>query len=245
MPVVSTSAVSTRRRAAQTAAAESLSVAPGQTMRMLLNRLGKVAPDRVWLTPTPGTARQRDLFDPRYSRPGGMVGELIDGVLVEKSVKSHYESSFTVVMSMYLSRYLLEHNTGAVISGGVAYLKLRADLIRLVDLMYVRWDAMPGGRTPRTSCSHVVPELVVEVANRGKTRQELLRKREDLFHHGTKLFWVVDPQRSVVTVSHAIDDHQRLGLDDVLSGEDVLPGFQLSIREWFQVTDRGTRPPLT
>jgi Uma2 family endonuclease len=212
-------------------------------MRDLLNRLGGVAAERVRVAPAPGTARQKDLLTSEPTSLRYPHRELIDGVLVEKPAMGVEESRLASMLVGYLFNYLLTNNIGAVNSGGDAYIKLKPSLIRVPDVWFVRWDKLPRRKFPKAPCPELEAELVVEILSRKNTKRELERKREDFFAHGTRLFWIVDPRKQTVTVYHEVERGVTLGLDEELSGEDVLPGFKLSIREWFQVAEDGTRPP--
>jgi Uma2 family endonuclease len=46
--------------------------------------------------------------------------------------------------------------------------------------------------------------------------------------------WYVDPFRQQVSVYRADGTEQTLSLDHTLSGEDVLPGFELPLRRIFR-----------
>ena len=47
------------------------------------------------------------------------------------------------------------------------------------------------------------------------------------------MIWYVDPRRRTVRVYTGRDRSVLLHEDRMLDGGDVLPGFSLSIREWF------------
>jgi hypothetical protein len=49
-----------------------------------------------------------------------------------------------------------------------------------------------------------------------------------------KLFRVIDPARRTVEVYTSADACHTLTESDILDGGDILPGFHLSIREWFR-----------
>jgi Uma2 family endonuclease len=83
-----------------------------------------------------------------------------------------------------------------------------------------------------------VPTLAVEIISKGNRKGEMTRKLRDYFDAGVKLVWYVEPKNRVVHVYHSPIDVTTLTEADELDGEDVLPGFRLSIREWF---DRATR----
>ena len=43
--------------------------------------------------------------------------------------------------------------------------------------------------------------------------------------------WVIDPERRCAVVYRSLVDVKRLGEDDALDGEDVLPGFRCVLRD--------------
>ena len=51
---------------------------------------------------------------------------------------------------------------------------------------------------------------------------------------GCKLVWITDPETRTVTVYTAVDQSEEITEDGTLDGDDVLPGFSLSVREWFE-----------
>jgi len=208
-----------------------------KTLQDVLDYLGGIPAKRVCMQPWPGKATQRDLL--RRSDRGRC--ELFDGILVERAVGYH-ESLLASVLSGFIFSYLLDNNIGAVNSGGDGYLKLKRRRIFVPDVSFVRWDNMPERRTPTEACPELVADLVVEVISRGNTKKEIERKREAFFERGTRLFWVVHPRKQTVTVYHSVDDGVELDLADYVDGENVLPGFRLSIRKWFELAERGNSP---
>jgi Uma2 family endonuclease len=61
----------------------------------------------------------------------------------------------------------------------------------------------------------------------------MARKLDEYFRAGVRLVWYVDPKRRNVRVYTARDRSELLHEDRALDGGDVLPGFSLSIRDWF------------
>ncbi|MDO8665422.1 MAG: Uma2 family endonuclease, partial [Gemmatimonadales bacterium] len=57
-----------------------------------------------------------------------------------------------------------------------------------------------------------------------------LAKVADWLAAGTRLVWVVDPQRSEVRVYRRDGSLSILGESDSLGGEDVLPGFTCPLK---------------
>jgi hypothetical protein len=51
--------------------------------------------------------------------------------------------------------------------------------------------------------------------------------------HGTRLAFVVNPRRRTVAIHRPGQSVRTLGIDDVLDGEDVVPGWRLAVRDLF------------
>ena len=70
--------------------------------------------------------------------------------------------------------------------------------LRAADVAFVsseRWDA-----TPEDDNLHGAPELVIEVLSPSNTLAEIREKAALCLANGSEEFWVVNPQRKVVTV---------------------------------------------
>jgi len=59
------------------------------------------------------------------------------------------------------------------------------------------------------------------------------RKLREYFQSGVILVWFIDPATRTVEVFTAPDQSIRLNEDQVLDGDDVLPGFKLPIKKIF------------
>jgi len=62
---------------------------------------------------------------------------------------------------------------------------------------------------------------------------EVTEKLEEYFAAGGTMIWVADPRRQLVYVYRAINEFKKLTKADVLSGEDILPGFSVAVAELF------------
>jgi Uma2 family endonuclease len=61
----------------------------------------------------------------------------------------------------------------------------------------------------------------------------VLEKVGELLDAGTRLVWVLDPEERTAAAYRSLTDVRRLGEDDRLDGEDVLPGFACALRDIF------------
>ena len=83
----------------------------------------------------------------------------------------------------------------------------------------------------------VMPDLAVEIRSPNDTLKELRDKAQIYFQHGTKLVWIVLPAQRAVEIhrpqSAPRAKQETLNIGDTLSGEDILPGFELDLSRLF------------
>jgi Uma2 family endonuclease len=173
-------------------------------------------------------ATERDVID---LNDRGLLCELIDGVLVEKAV-GQYESRLAMWLGYFLLSFLEDHDLG-VVHGPDSPHRLALGRIRYPDVAFVSYARLPAGRPTREPIAPWVPDLVAEIISAGNTRQEMADKLAQYFAAGVRLVWYVYPDTRTVEVYTAVDQCAELGEDGVLTGGDVLPGFELPVRDWF------------
>jgi Uma2 family endonuclease len=200
------------------------------TLAELLERLGSISPDRVRFHPPPGTATPQDVL--ACDRSEKRLCELVDGVLVEKAM-GYYESRLAMVVASLLEAFCQEHDMGIVL-GADATTALGPGLVRLPDVSFVSRRRLPGGKIPREPIPDLAPDLAIEVISQGNTPREMERKLREYFEAGVKRVWYVYPRTRSVRVYTAPERVLELGEDKTLEGGDVLPGFTVKIRDWFQ-----------
>ncbi len=77
------------------------------------------------------------------------------------------------------------------------------------------------------------PDLMVEVLSPGQSVKSADSKLRHALAHGCPLGWFAHPYRETITVYRPGAEPVELGLDGVLEGEPVLPGFRLPVAEVF------------
>jgi Uma2 family endonuclease len=83
----------------------------------------------------------------------------------------------------------------------------------------------------------------VEVLSAGNTEEEMARKLREHFATSVRLVWYVDPEPRTVRIYTSPTEVRLLTEEDSLDGGEVLPGFRLPIRDWFERAWRsGARP---
>jgi len=207
---------------------------PERSVADLLEQLGDVPPQRVRMVPCPGTATELGLLEARAR--GGRVCELIDGTLVEKTL-GFYEARVATRVSFHIELHLQKARSGITVVGGDAYMRLFPGRVRVPDVAYVARERLPGGHVPRGPIANFGPDLAVEVLSESNTRGEMSRKLQDYFAGGSQLVWYIDPKTRTAEAYTTPERHTEIGEDGVLSGGQVLPGFELSLRQLFAEAD--------
>jgi Uma2 family endonuclease len=199
-----------------------------QTIAELIDKLG-VSPQRIRYEPRPGMGTEEDVI---ALNARGILCELIDGVLVEK-IMGQYESRLAMWLGHFLLSFLEEHDLG-IVHGPDSPHRLATGLVRYPDLAFVSYSRLPGGRPTREPIAPWVPDLAVEIISVGNTAQEMDLKLEAYFAAGVRMVWYVYPEARTIRVYEAVDRFTELGEDDTLTAGDLLPGFELPIRKWFE-----------
>ncbi len=77
------------------------------------------------------------------------------------------------------------------------------------------------------------PDLAVEILSPSDRASEVAAKVHDWLAAGCRLVWVIDPENVTVTVHRDRNRITILSSSDVLTGDDVLPGFSVPVRSLF------------
>lgn len=199
------------------------------TMADLQSHLGGIPLRRIRMYPPPGMATEKDILEAK--RHAGRICELVDGVLVEKTV-GYFESRIAVVVAHLIESFLETHNLGIVL-GEAGTLRLLPNQVRIPDVCFLRWERFPNRQLPRESIPSLVPDLAVEILSEGNTEQEMHRKLYDYFTAGVQLVWYIDPPTRTARSFMAADQCQVVEQGQSLLGGEVLPGFELPLGELF------------
>jgi Uma2 family endonuclease len=150
---------------------------------------------------------------------------------VEKP-KGFFESRLAVILVHFLEGYLERNNLGITL-GPDALLGIEPGQVRLPDVSFYFWDRFPNRTFPRGAILKMVPDFAVEILSPSNTKKEMNRKGKKYFDRGTKLVWQVHPDKKIVEVFTEPMKSFEIGTNQILKGDPVLPGFSLSISDWF------------
>jgi Uma2 family endonuclease len=77
----------------------------------------------------------------------------------------------------------------------------------------------------------VAPDFVIELLSPSDSLAELQAKMLEWIENGVRLGWLIDPQRNRVLVYSPNQETGILENPEKVSGDEVLPGFELHLRE--------------
>lgn len=167
----------------------------------------------------------------RVSLPGKLV-ELVRGQLVVREPPGTRHGAIAAKLGYYLSDFVQQHGLGIVFAQDTGFkIGSDPDTVRAPDVAFVSRDR--AAQIPPRGYADLAPDLLAEILSPGDAPAEVLAKVADWLAAGTRLVWLVDPQRPEVRVYRRDGSLSILGENDALEGEDVLPGFTCPLVQVF------------
>ncbi|MGH2531263.1 MAG: Uma2 family endonuclease [Thermomicrobiales bacterium] len=168
-----------------------------------------------------------------WQMPTDQPWELWEGELRKVPGSGVEASGLAGVIFALLLPIVRSSKLGVLTTADGAYILSHDPYTVLVpDVAFVRWDRLPGHVRPQ-GYSPVPPDLAVEVRSPSDRPGEIAQKLALYQRAGVPLVWWVDSSRRIVTVYRLGHPAIELHEGDELDGEDVLPGFRLSVAEIF------------
>jgi Uma2 family endonuclease len=168
------------------------------------------------------------------SNPEGHC-ELVRGAVVTMGPKTWRHGRLRHEIGQVLTTYLDIHPIGRTAVGAGFVTTRDPDTVRVPDLVFVsfaRWS--PEEEQAIIDSDEVLPvapDLAVEILSPDDRWSDTEEKIDEYLQAGVLLTWIVDPRRQTVHVYRADGSVGRLTPTDRLSGEEILPGLELSVPE--------------
>lgn len=159
--------------------------------------------------------------------------ELIDGELVEMSPSGRTASKLAALIAYLLLSVVRPRRLGEVYSADAGFV-LFPDrrVVRVPDVAFVRAERLVD--LDEDGFLRLAPDLAVEVRSPTDRTADVLAKIGMYLDAGVRLVWLVEPAARSVTVYAPGREPRRLGADDRLDGEAVVPGFAVDVAELFR-----------
>jgi Uma2 family endonuclease len=158
----------------------------------------------------------------------GRKRELVDGQIRMSPAGSRH-GRVCVSLSSRLHTFIVEARLGYVFDSSTGF-RLPGGNVRLPDVAFVAKGRFADERIPE-GFSDVPPDLAIEVLSPDDRSRDVLDKVGEYLQAGVPLVWVIDPKRRTAAVYRSSTDVRHLGPDDLLDGEDVLPGFRCRLAD--------------
>lgn len=176
--------------------------------------------------PTPTLVSAEDL--PRLSPPDKRT-ELVRGVMIVSEPPGFRHGVVATKLIVLLSGYANQRDLGLVLGEAGYKLETDPDTVRGPDVSFVRRERVPDP-LPK-GYPDIAPDLAVEVLSPNDRPGRALAKVADYLNAGSRLAWVVDPERRLARVYRADGTESLVSDDGALDGEDVIPGFTVRLAE--------------
>lgn len=165
----------------------------------------------------------------------GFIYEVVDGVLVRMAGSGDEATTIGLRLAARLLAYVEQHRLGRVTGADGVYKFPNAETGLIPDAGFYAAERRVLV-TDRAKPIPFAPDLAVEVASPSQRAHEMAAKAGVYLSGGTRLVWIVWPQSQHIDVwrEGKTDSPSRaLTTDDILDGEDVIPGFTFLVATLF------------
>jgi Uma2 family endonuclease len=187
------------------------------------------------------TAITKSVFTPEdlLTLPDAVNYELVDGNLVERAMGSK-SSAIGAAVTAILVAFVRPRQLGHLFNSECGYQCYpdNPTKVRKPDVSFIKSGRLPGEQLPEGHV-RITPDLVVEVLSPGDLAYEIDAKVQEYLIAGVKLVWVVSPNTRTVRIHRPkTAPHGPIAVlsdSDTITGDDVLPGFECAVAEFFEV----------
>ncbi len=114
---------------------------------------------------------------------------------------------------------------------------MKTDNKRSPDVSFVSKERLQGIKRLPQGFFVGAPDLVVEIISPNNTFTELHGKMIEYFANECRLAWLIHPDEQSVLVYRSPQPERLLKITDDLDGEEVIPGFTMSVSDLFMELD--------
>ncbi|HEX7183529.1 MAG TPA: Uma2 family endonuclease [Thermoanaerobaculia bacterium] len=159
--------------------------------------------------------------------------ELVNGKIVRLTHTRPTHGIVEIRMGASLLAWADKTGRGLVMGGEVGlWVRRNPDTVRGADVLFISHERY-ARRDPK-GVLDVAPELVVEILSPDDRRGHVEEKLAEYLEMGVDLVWIVDPEFRYVLAYRSQFDVERFEKGDVLTDEEILPGFFLSVSDLFR-----------
>jgi Uma2 family endonuclease len=166
--------------------------------------------------------------------------ELVKGHLVKNPIAGGSHDYLVYRLTLMLGAFIELHNLGVITLSQTGYnvtLPGERETVWVPDLAFVQSAHVPAEDSLEWSRNwNVAPDLVVQVASPGQSRQDASARANGWLERGVRLVWVFWPGSKTVDVWLPTSDRPEttLRIEDTLDGLDVIAAFTCPLTRIFR-----------
>ncbi len=165
----------------------------------------------------------------------GRLTELVRGVVIHMNPPYPFHGFVCGKIDRLVGNFVDGAALGRVLPNDSGVVTERGpDTVRGADICFYSFARLPAGPMPEDEYLAVVPELVFEVQSPSDRRARILQKVVEYLDAGVTAVVVVNPQTRSATVYRDDRDEEMIPADGELTLPDVLPGFRVAVRQFFE-----------
>jgi Uma2 family endonuclease len=154
--------------------------------------------------------------------------ELVAGRLVVREPPGYRHGDVAARLLIAIGTYAMTHQLGRVLAAESGFTLFRnPDTVRAPDVAFIRAERVPA--KPMSTYPEFAPDLAVEVLSPSDRPGQVLAKVGDWLDAGTRLVWIVNPQKRLARAYRPDGSESVLSVDDAMDGEEVLPGLSIPV----------------
>lgn len=162
----------------------------------------------------------------------GFCHELVRGELRRMSNAGWWHGAVAAEVGALIRNHVRQHRLGMTFGAETGFWVERdPDTVRSPGAAFVRASRVPAA--PSRGYFEGPPDFAVEITSPNDSYGDVHEKALSWLACGTRLVWVVEPIARTVTVYRPGGALHAVRGDDVLTGDDVLPGFEVRVRDLF------------
>jgi Uma2 family endonuclease len=159
--------------------------------------------------------------------------ELVKGELLTMSPAGEEHGAISLNLALELGIHVKTNKLGIVYAAETGFkLESNPDTVLAPDVSFIARERV--GQISKTY-REGAPDLAVEVVSPNESRNKVEKKVGQWLQLGARLVWIVNPQTTSVSVYRPDGNIKVLSESDELTGDDVVPGFKISVRDIFNL----------
>ena len=172
-----------------------------------------------------------DEFLKQYGDESGV--ELIPGLVVRLPRPGGKHGQVCFRAALELGGFIDANRLGRVCTNDT-FVRTRQDACRGADLLYLSYATPPADQPTPTGAVSPPVDLVVEVRSPTDSVRAMTKKADEYLDAGVKVVVILDPASESAAVFRADEFPQRFHNGDELTLPDVLPGFAVPVKRFFE-----------